>query len=69
MALLAPCLFNKPAQSALDCAVRSVSGSSVLAAKSVERMRRQRLFAHVSIVALHQGTRGAWASIRRSTET
>ena len=46
---MAPCLLDEPVQSALDCAVRSISGSPVLAAKRVERMRRQRLVPHQSV--------------------
>ena len=51
----------EPAQSALDCAVRSGPGSPILAAKRVERVRDQRLLAHVPVIACAQNTRGARA--------
>ena len=45
--------------------VRCGPGSQVLAATRVKWVLRQRLLAHVSIVTITQGTRGAWCSIRR----
>ena len=62
---VAPCLLNEPAQGVLN---RTVPGSPLLAAKRVERVRRQRVLAHVSIVALPQSARGARACIWRGTE-
>ena len=64
----APCLFNEFLKRALDSTVRSVSGSSVLATKWVERMCRFRLLAHVPIIVLLQSSHRMWASIWRGTK-
>ena len=61
--MVVPCLLNKPAKSALDC-----PGSPVLAGHRVERVRDQRLLAHVPVIAIAQSTRGARACVRRCTE-
>ena len=58
---VAPCLLKEPAQGVLNRTVPSVPGSPALAAERVERVCRQRLLAHVPIIALPQSTRGARA--------
>ena len=62
----APSLLNKPAQGVLDCVVRSGPASPVLAAKRVERVRRQRLFTHVPITALPHVDRGPASGVAPS---